>query len=121
LPARALRCPDCQVTWDSRRKAGAVTRNPRYANGHRRRLLRAQVLREEDLCHICGRPVDKDLPYLDPWSPVIDEIIPVSKGGNPYDRDNVRLSHRRCNARRGNGTRQHPVIVPYVSRRQWIV
>jgi 5-methylcytosine-specific restriction endonuclease McrA len=119
-PPGARRCPDCQVGVGlPRRKAGTVTHNPRYANGYRRRHLRAQVLAEEDLCQICGRRVDKDLPFLDPWSPVIDEIIPISKGGSPYERDNVRLAHRRCNARRGNGTRQRAVVVPYVTARRW--
>jgi 5-methylcytosine-specific restriction endonuclease McrA len=96
-----------------------VTRNPRYANGHRRRHLRAQVLAEEDVCAICGRTVDKDLPYLNPWSAVIDEIVPISKGGSPYARGNVRLCHRRCNLRRSDGTRQRPVVVPYVTSRRW--
>jgi 5-methylcytosine-specific restriction endonuclease McrA len=96
-----------------------VTRNPRYANGHRRRLLRARVLAEEDHCHICGRPVDKDLPYLHPWSAVVDELVAVSRGGSPYSRDNVRLAHRLCNVRRGNGTRQRPVITPFVTARRW--
>ena len=104
---------------DGRPVNQTATRNPRYANGHRRRRLRTQVLAEEDCCAICGTFVDKDLPHLDAWAPVIDEIVPVSKGGNPYDRDNVRLAHRLCNARRGNGTRQRAVVVPYVTSRQW--
>lgn len=33
----------------------------------------------------------------------VDEIVPVSLGGNPLDRSNVRLAHRECNRRRGNG------------------
>jgi 5-methylcytosine-specific restriction endonuclease McrA len=94
-------------------------RNPRYANGHRRRQLRQRVLEEEDHCHICGRVVDKSLRYLDPWSAVVDELIPISKGGNPYDRANVRLAHRMCNLRRSDGTRQRPVVVPYVTSRRW--
>ncbi|WP_082956441.1 HNH endonuclease signature motif containing protein [Mycobacterium sp. E787] len=94
-------------------------RNPRYANGHRRRCLRAQVLAEEDVCWICGRPVDKTLHWLDPWSAVVDEVVPYSKGGSPYARTNVRLAHRRCNARRGDGTRQRAAVVPYVTSRRW--
>lgn len=78
-------------------------RNLRTANGHRRRQVRAQVLAEEDDCGICGRPVAKDLPPHLPGSPEIDEIIPVSKGGNPYDRTNCRLTHRACNVGRNRG------------------
>ena len=68
----------------------------RYANGHRRRELRRRVLAEEDVCWICGRPVDKSLPAGDPMAPELDEVVPVSLGGSPVDRANVRLAHRVC-------------------------
>lgn len=35
----------------------------------------------------------------------VDEIVPVSLGGSPYERTNCRLAHRICNQMRGNGTR----------------
>lgn len=79
--------------------------NPRQANGHRRRQLRARVLAEETDCWICGEPVDKQLRTPHPGSPEVDEVVPVSLGGDPLDRDNCRLSHRLCNVRRSNGTR----------------
>ena len=82
--------------------------NPRQANGHRRRALRARILREEHTCAICGQPVDKNLKTPDPWSPEIDEITPISLGGDPLDRSNCRLTHRICNIRRGNGTKPTP-------------
>jgi 5-methylcytosine-specific restriction endonuclease McrA len=95
-------------------------RNPRQANGHRRRQLRARVLAEEDVCGICGRPVDKDLPHGLPGSPEIDEVVPVSRGGSPYDRSNARLAHRLCNQKRGNGMRaaRRPVAT-FITTRQW--
>lgn len=71
--------------------------NPRYANGHRRRQLRTRVLAEEDRCALCGRPVDKALPARHPAAPEVDEDIPVSRGGSPYDRGNTALMHRACN------------------------
>ena len=91
----------------------------RYANGHRRRQVRAQVLNEEDDCGICGQQVDKDLPAGLPGSPEIDERIPVSKGGSPYDRDNCRLTHRICNARLGNGSRLRAIVAPFTTARSW--
>src|SRR4051794_3758265 len=95
-------------------------RNPRVANGHRRRILRAQVLAEEDTCHLCGKPVDVTLRSGLNESPEIDEIIPVSRGGSPYDRSNVALSHRLCNVRKGNGFRgQRPAVVPFITTRTW--
>lgn len=77
--------------------------NPRVTNGHRRRQLRARVLREETHCGICGQLVDKTLHHLDPMAPEVDEIVPVSLGGSPLLRSNCRLAHRVCNQRRGDG------------------
>lgn len=68
--------------------------NPRVKNGHRRRELRARVLTEETHCGICGGLVDKTLHHLDPLAPEVDEIIPVSLGGDPLARGNTRLAHR---------------------------
>ena len=96
-----------------------MTSNPRNANGHRRRTVRAQVLAEEDDCGICGQPVDKTLPAGLPGSAEVDEIIPVSKGGNPFRRENCRLSHRRCNVLRGNDSRPRSVLVPFRTGRSW--
>ena len=79
--------------------------NPRRTNGNLRNKIRARVIREEDNCWLCGKPVDKTLHYLDPQAPQVDEVVPVSKGGSPYDRKNCRLSHAICNQRRGNGDR----------------
>lgn len=33
----------------------------------------------------------------------LDEIVPVSKGGSPYDPGNVQPAHRICNQRKGAG------------------
>jgi 5-methylcytosine-specific restriction endonuclease McrA len=106
--------------------------NPRYANGHRRRNLRTRVLREENDCGICGDPVDKAIPTPDPMSPEVDEIIPISLGGDPLDRSNVQLAHRVCNTcksqgqHRGfcpwciaNGTRMPTAATSYVTSRAW--
>ncbi len=79
--------------------------NPRVANGHRRRQLRAQVLAEEDHCWLCGGLVDKSLPAGHPMAPELDEVLPVSRGGSPYDRANIRLAHRLHNQQRGAGMR----------------
>ena len=73
-----------------------MTNNPRRSNSTRRNKLRARVLREEDHCWLCGEAVNtRQQPGL-PDSPEVDEILPVSLGGDPYDRSNVRLAHRLC-------------------------
>ena len=93
----------------------------RYQNGWRRRQVRACVFRDEDYCALCGGLVDKTLPAYLPDSPEIDEIIPYSRGGSPYDRANCQLTHRRCNRSKGNGIqrKQRPPITTYISSRTW--
>ena len=67
------------------------------ASGHRRKQLRVKVLREEDICWLCGHDVDKELKTPHPMSPEVHHLIPLNKGGAMFDRNNVRLTHRRCN------------------------
>ena len=93
--------------------------NPRRANGHRRNQVVARVKREESDCWLCGKPVDKTLHWLNPWAAEVDEIIPVSLGGSPFDRKNCRLSHRDCNNRRGNGTKPRTRVEPLETTRNW--
>lgn len=101
----------------------STTPNPRNANGHRRRQLRAKVLREEDDCWLCGEPVDKTLPPHQDGSPEVDEVIPIALGGDPLDRTNCRLSHRLCNVRRGQETkkqlRARRTIESFATTRTW--
>ena len=113
--------------------------NPRQANGHRRRQVRAAVLAEETHCGICGQWVDKTLGNMagvhstrcanpscpgcvpHPMRAEVDEIIPVHRGGSPTERSNCRLSHRRCNLAR-NRKRAAPSPVNrelYPTSRDW--
>ncbi len=73
----------------------------RYANGHRRRQLRARLKAQGMPCAICGGAIDYDLPAGDPMSFEVDEIIPVSLGGSCLDYENVQAAHRICNQRKG--------------------
>lgn len=92
------------------------------ANGHRRREVRKRVLAEEHICALCDRPVDKTLTNVPgqhgprckgddcpgciphPLRPEVDEDLPRSRGGSPYDRENTRLMHRACNKAKGTMT-----------------
>ena len=56
-----------------------------------------RILKTKHTCGICGHDVDKSLAYPHPLSPVIDHIIPVSKGGHPSNMDNLQLTHWKCN------------------------
>ena len=86
--------------------------NPRRANGARRTALRKRVAAMGLPCHLCHQPIDYSLTtWVDPkdgrvkrhpLSFELDELVPVSKGGSPFDMDNVAPAHRICNQRRGN-------------------
>ena len=81
----------------------SMSKGSRYdRHGWRRRVVKAEVFASEDMCYLCGRPVDKSLPPHLPGSPELDEDIPLSRGGSPYDRRNCHLAHRSCNNFKGN-------------------
>lgn len=93
--------------------------NPRYHNWKAREGIRQKVKRRVlagEPCALCGKQIDLSLPqtFVDPkdgkrkrapWSFEVDEIVPVSLGGDPIDPANVQPTHRLCNQRKGNGTR----------------
>ena len=56
----------------------------------------------QEVCGICGRPVDLKLKYPHPLSPCIDHIIPIAKGGHPSDLDNLQLAHWTCNRQKSD-------------------
>ncbi len=61
-----------------------------------------RILKTENICGICGKPVNKKLKAPDPMSPVIDHIIPVSKGGHPSAIENLQLAHWTCNRQKSD-------------------
>lgn len=90
----------------------AAKKNPRRANGSKRDALRKRVAAMGLPCHICKQPIDYSLTtWTDPTdgktkrhplSFELDELVPVSKGGSPFDIGNVAPAHRICNQKRGN-------------------
>lgn len=76
---------------------GRGYRDPRRLNRGAREAARRRVLAMDVPCNICGRPIDPTIPWPDPWSAEVDEVIPVSRGGSPTDLRNLAKVHRRCN------------------------
>lgn len=76
--------------------------NPRRKKGYKRDKLWKRVRAERRPCHLCGYPIDYDAGYLDKRSFQLDELDPVSKGGDHTDYANVDAAHRCCNQWRGN-------------------
>ena len=61
-----------------------------------------KILATQDICGICGLPVDKTLRWPDPMSPTVDHIIPINKGGHPSDISNLQLAHFICNRQKSD-------------------
>ena len=100
---------------------GCLMTNPRRKNGHRRDQVTAWLKAQGRPCWICqafGRPatIDYSLPSRHPWSFEVDELVPVSKGGSPYDKNNVDAAHRRCNQWRGNKSVAQVLAIARASR-----
>lgn len=74
-----------------------------------------RILKTENICGICGKPVNKKLKYPDPMSAVIDHIIPVSKGGHPSAIENLQLAHWSCNRQKSdklfNSVQEEPKVI----------
>lgn len=74
-----------------------------FAISRRRRL--AIYERDGWTCQLCFEPVDRSAHYLDDWAPSLDHIVPQSRQLVPDHSDGaLRLSHRWCNAVRGDDT-----------------
>lgn len=67
-----------------------------WAEAHYRKA-RKIIFASQSVCAICGRPVNFDKKFPDPWSATVDHIIPVSKGGDPANLENMQLAHLACN------------------------
>ena len=76
--------------------------NERRGNGYRRDSLSRWLRSLGNPCHICHLPIDYSLPPRDMMCFEVDELVPVSLGGDPLDRRNVAAAHRCCNIWRGN-------------------
>ena len=63
---------------------------------------RKRILATQDICGICGKPVDKSLKSPHPLSATVDHIIPIAKGGHPSDIENLQLAHRNCNRQKSD-------------------
>lgn len=73
------------------------------------------ILKTQNICGICGQPVNKKLKAPDPMSPVIDHIVPVSKGGHPSAMENLQLAHWSCNRQKSDklydGKQEEPKVI----------
>lgn len=73
------------------------------------------ILKTQNTCGICGKPVDVRIKAPDPLSPVVDHIIPINKGGHPSSMDNLQLAHWTCNRQKSdklfNNIKEEPKVL----------
>lgn len=63
---------------------------------------RKKIIKTQDVCGICGQPVNKRLKWPHPLSACVDHIIPVDRGGHPSAMSNLQLAHMTCNRQKSN-------------------
>lgn len=85
----------------AQKRSYSTAKDPRKVHPRLRNNLRKRVYATQSECGVCGNFVDVTLAAGSPMSPELDEIVPVSRGGSPYDIDNLQLTHRVCNRRKG--------------------
>ncbi|MGI8313327.1 HNH endonuclease [Saccharopolyspora hattusasensis] len=68
-----------------------------------------------NICWICGKQINLDLPPNHRMSFTADHIVPLSLGGS-NTLDNARPAHRSCNSKRSN---RIDYIPPSVTSRDW--
>lgn len=78
---------------------------------------RKKIIATQNICAICGNPVDHSLKYPNPMSAAIDHIIPVSKNGHPSDINNLQLAHMTCNRQKSDKTFANPKEVKVLGNR----
>ena len=81
--------------------------NARTKDGTRWRKNRQMLRARGEPCWICrefGRTgeIDYSLPHLHPFAFKLDHLVPISKGGDPFDPRNCAATHRCCNQWRSN-------------------
>ena len=86
-------CPRCRREHE--RQRGSSTKRGLGADYRR---VRAQVLREETRCWLCGQPARLGDPLT------ADHVVARVDGGT-NTRENLRAAHASCNSRRGAGGR----------------
>lgn len=62
---------------------------------------RRTILATQEVCGICGNPVDKTLKAGDPFAPVVDHIIPWDIS-HDCSLGNLQLAHASCNRRKSD-------------------
>lgn len=69
----------------------------------------------QNVCAICGQPVDMSLRYPHPMARSVDHIVPINRGGHPSELSNLQLAHWACNRAKADKLQKDPeggAVVP---------
>lgn len=76
------------------------------------RRLRGEVLARDNVCYLCGHPIDLSLHWNHAMGATVDHVIPRRIAPHlALDPTNVRPAHRRCNARKND--KLNPETMPH--------
>lgn len=83
-------------------------RRARKAGGQVVKYNRTAIFERDDwMCWLCERPIERTLRFPHPFCATIDHVLPICQGGADSP-DNVRAAHFRCNQRRPRLTSERP-------------
>lgn len=69
---------------------------------------RRAINSKDPMCASCHNFIDVSAAIkladgtLNPLAVEVDHIVPISRGGQPYELDNLQLMHMRCNRKKGS-------------------
>lgn len=69
------------------------------------KVRKRAIASKDPVCALCGGAIDMEAPAYTPMACEVDHIIPISRGGSPYDIDNLQLTHSKCNRAKSNRLR----------------
>lgn len=89
-------CRTCRKPLNSKRKTFCNQRCIRdfFMKTDWKRVQKVIYARDGGICMKCGKEVSKDNFH-------VDHIVPVSKGGDEWDLENLELSCPECNLKKG--------------------
>ena len=98
-PYQSKYCVECRPLAEAKNKTEADrARREKIRGVFVAPVSRVEVYNRDNwVCGICKKPVDKKLSFPHPMSPSLDHVIPIARGGT-HEPDNVQLAHFICNS-----------------------
>lgn len=90
--------------WDDRRRANSQKRRAQKLMLPSENVIAREVFERDGwICGICSEPVDASFAWPDPFSPSLDHVVPLARGGH-HTYENTQCAHLGCNVSKGDRT-----------------